>query len=330
MDEQNGQGSPESPTQEAAPVATAENTPAVDPFEQHLSGGSAENSPQQSNEVAPNAEPQQEEQPQGRAEQRIQELIQQKSQAEQQATQAMEQARAFEMFIASNPQARAAYEQAMNGGATPEQAQQHAVDQQQAQPTRWYGDVVTDTSQLPEWDPFDESNVREHAKVLIQDMVRDALAPYQQQMEPVSQYVQNMQAQQQQAEVQNTLDTVKNAIYESVPSSKENEHHFDLVKSKLLSEIQTLPPQYQEAVYNFEALNANDRQIVSQVLTQCVQKASTSANEFINSFGTPQPQQQGQQQGTPKPFAESAQNLVSPRPSEPSDPFLAHIQRTSH
>lgn len=319
MDELQEQGSSESPSLEAPQE--------VNPFDAHLAGGGVteEAQPQATDTTTEEAiQPEVEQEPQGRAEQRIQELIRQNSELNQRAQMADQ----LQMFIASNPQARAAYEQAIGQGATPEQAQQAAAQTQQTQQTgKWYGDVAQDPTAVPEWDPFDENVVREHAKVLIHDMVQDALAPLMQQFQPVTSYVEQLQQQQVQAEVQSTLSSVQEAIYAEIPSAKDNQAHFTLTKGKLLEQIQTLPQQYQQAIYDYEYLNPQDRQIVGQVLTQCVKQASQQAKELINLLGPAQ--QQANAQEVPKPFAEGGTNLVAPRPNEPGNPFLAHINRHS-
>lgn len=340
MDVQDGQGSPQSPSTEAITVSSeGANPSSTDLVNDYLGGqshqqpaqqGANPETPQQPDSQQQPGQP--EEQP-GRAEQRINELTRQNYELQQRAYMADQ----LEMFIAANPQARAAYAQAIGQGATHEQAQQYAAQtqqqpqQQQQQAAKWYGDIPTDPNAIPEWDPFDPDTTREHAKLLVHDMVTDMMAPIMQQLQqfqPVMQQFQHFQQQQTQAEVQSTLGSVQEAIYNAIPTAKENQAHFTLAKGKLLEQIQTLPEPYQQAIYDYEYLNPKDRQIVGQVLNHCVQQASQQTNQLLAQLGgQPQPTAGQQQQ---RPFSEGATNLVAPRGNNATDitsMISAHLNR---
>lgn len=332
MDDAQAQGSAASPSVEDA---GSQNFSVQDSINAHLSGGQTQEATTQPETSQPTeGEPQTEgqpEEPQGRAEQRIQDLIKQNTELQQRAAIADQ----LQMFIASNPQARAAYEQAINQGYSQEQAQQIATNQQPQQQSqgRWYGDIPQDRSTLPDWDPYDDNVVREHAKVLIHDIVADMMAPVLQQISPMQQFVQQQQMQQVQAENQKLVSGLDEMLYQEIPEAKTvGSLEFAVANQLYIEEMRGVEPEYQQALQNYAYLNPQQKQMVQDRFQKCVKDAASKAKQLL---GQRAPQGQGlpapQPAAVQRPFAEGGTNLVPPRGNEPVDltgMISAHLNRS--
>lgn len=321
-----GQGSPESPS-------------VVDDITAHINGSnSAEGGNTPESQPAPEAsqegqQPEPQEEPRSRSEERIQQLLAEKQAAEQRAMQ-------LEMFIVSNPKARAAYDEAIHQGFTPEQAAQIATQQPQGQQYQqpqgetqkpWYGDVLP-ADQLPAWDPYDEDVTREHAKVLINDMVearvQQAIAPIMQQLQQVVPFVGTLQQQHLTQERNSMITSLDQALFDAVPSAKENQAHFAIANQGVVEGISQLPPEYQNAIRNFDRLHPQDKATVNQVLnTVVIPHAVKRTNELLGQLAPSQPHQ-----SVPKPFAEGGTNLVQARPANEgtdiNSMIMAHMSKS--
>lgn len=301
MDEQlESQGSDQSPTllESINAHLSGETTPTTE--EQKPANVPTSETPQEQPQEDPQEVQPEAQEPRSRAEERINEVNQKFYEAQRKAEQ-------LELFIASNPQARAAYEAAIYG--------QQMSQQPQIQ--------TSGNDELPEWDPHDPDVVEKYAEKLFEQK-------YGSKIQQFEQFLENQKQQAIQTQRQNLIGSVDETLFTELPSAKENDVHFAVANHFLQQEVASFPQEYQYAMANFAALHPQDQGMVVQALQQAAKKASEKAKQELK-LGQAAPVAAPPQSNPPKVFSEGATNLVQPRPAgEPTDlngMIQAHLSR---
>lgn len=263
----------------------------------------------------------------GRYQQRIDALAAERAEAQQQL-------QMMQAFIASNPAAREEYQKALNQGTTEDQPQPQLASDPQGLPSGgWYGEVNSDPSSLDAIDPYAENFeevLREHGKVLINDMVKDRLAPVMQMLDQVVPHVEQMVQTQHQTAQEQAGEKLDTLMREGLPSVKDNNAHY-VVSRSFLKEVLDSPDYRQGKITMEDAAQMAIRWTKDSL--GIVGQPQPVPQPQPAPVGQPQPQVQPQQQMLqPRTYSESPTNLVAPRtaPRTIAESISGHLQASGH
>ncbi len=226
-----------------------------------------------------------------RAERRVQEVLAQQAEMQRQMAEAHQMNQQLQMFIMSNPTARAEYERLQGGPQQPQQPQQE---------------------QLPELDPFDPASIQAHATQWALQAVQSQYGDTVNELMELKQQLQAQVEQQQQAAHAQLTQSVDQVFYDALPTVKENPAHWYIAEGLFKQTVQTGIQNGQQPSQDF--------------FLQAAKYAADQAKQAIQGLGGPKPSVTGV---APKVFTEGTGNLVSSVGEQPKDVagmISAHLQ----